>query len=85
MKKTLLTLLILWNYLFVSGYAQKQESSLKDPTQKMSKKEIKVLIDSLDNALHNWYVYQDKVDLMLTTVKKNYKSGAYDKVEKQVE
>lgn len=85
MKKYRLTLLILLTCLFISGYAQKQESTLKDPSQKMSEKEIKVLIDSLDNALHHWYVYPDKVDLMLTNVKKNYKSGAYNKVENRAE
>ncbi len=85
MKKTLLTLLILLTCLFISGYAQKQESFLKDPAQKMSKKEIKVLIDSLDKALHRSYVYPDKVDLMLTNVKKNYKSGAYNKIENRNE
>ncbi|MDO9186375.1 MAG: S41 family peptidase [Bacteroidia bacterium] len=85
MKKNRLTLLILLTCSFISGYAQKQESSLKSPTQKMNKKEIKVLIDSLDTALHSWYVYQDKVDLMLANVKKNFKSGAYDRVENRVE
>lgn len=85
MKKNLLTLLILLTCLFISGYAQKQESSLKDPAQKISKKEIKVLIDSLDNALHRSYVYPDKVDLMLTNVNKNFKSGVYNKIENRNE
>jgi hypothetical protein len=85
MKKYYLTLLILLSCLSISVYAQKQETSLKDSAQKMSRKEIKVLIDSLDNALHRWYVYQDKVDIMLTNVKKNFQSGDYSKIENRAE
>ena len=77
--------LILLAGLSFSINAQKQESALKDPNQKMTGKEIKVLIDSLENALHRWYVFHDKVDIMLTNVKKNYKSGTYFKIENRSE
>jgi retinol-binding protein 3 len=81
MKKNLLTLLILFTCLFLSGYGQNQINSPKDPAQKMSKQEIKILIDSLDNTLQRWYTFQDKVALMLTNVKKNFNNGFYKKIE----
>lgn len=54
--------------------AQKQECTMKG-------KEIKVLIDSLENALNRWYIFHDKVDFMLSNVKKNYKNGTYTKIK----
>lgn len=84
MKRKLVTLLLILTSLFSTAYAQ-QENALKNTTQKMSKKEIKVLIDSIDNSLHRWYIYQDKVTLMLFNVKKNFQSGAYNKIESRNE
>lgn len=85
MKITHLTLSILLTCLFKAGYCQKQENNINRSTQQMSKQEIKVLIDSLDFALHRNFVFQDKVTIMLTSVKKNFKNGVYNKIENRSE
>jgi hypothetical protein len=61
MKKNIFSaFLILLTCLSISAFAQKQEQPLKTSAQKMSRHEIKVLIDSLGNALNRWYIYPDK-------------------------
>lgn len=81
MKKNALTILICLICLSITGYAQIQQHA--DP--KMSKKEIAILIDSLDKSLHRLYVFQDKVNIMLAPVKKNFKGGVYTKIQTRPE
>jgi retinol-binding protein 3 len=63
---------------------QKRLNAFASPP-KMKDHEIKTLIDSLDTALSRWYVYPGKVAQMLSKVKKNYKSGAYNLAKDQYE
>lgn len=84
MKRKLLTVLIGLTFLYAASYAQ-QENALKNTSAKMSKKEIKILIDSIDNALHRYYIYKDNVPLMLSNVKRNFQKGAYNKFENRNE
>jgi len=49
------------------------------PGPKMNPKEVKLLIDSLSNALNRLYVFPDKAAVMIAAVNKQYKSGAYNK------
>ncbi|MCE3229050.1 MAG: hypothetical protein K0S32_3601 [Bacteroidetes bacterium] len=67
------TLFILLCFIFTK--AQKQTA--QEPAQKLNEKGVKLLIDSLSNALNRWYIYPDKATLMANTVKTNYKNGAY--------
>ncbi len=57
----------------------------QDAVQKMSKKEIKVLIDSLGSTLDRWYIYPDKAAQMTKAVEKNYTRGAYNNVADKAE
>jgi hypothetical protein len=77
--------LILITVLTFSINAQTQERTVKNQDQKMTGKEIKALLESLENSLSSWYVFHDKVGLMLTNVKKNYTSGIYNKIESRSE
>jgi hypothetical protein len=49
----------------------------QDRGQKLSTKEVKALIDSLTRVLNKQYIYPDKAELMVSDLKKNYKSGVY--------
>jgi hypothetical protein len=72
---TTIKLLVLFLLLFVKpDFIHAQDSG------KMNSKEIKLLIDSLGNALNRWYIYPDKAALMVQTVKKNFKNGAYNTI-----
>lgn len=53
----------------------------QDRGQKLSAKEINVLIDSLANALNRRYIYPDKAALMISSIKGNFKSGVYNNAE----
>jgi hypothetical protein len=57
----------------------------QNPTESMNPKEIKLLIDSLSNALNRWYIYPDKATLMVNNIKKNYKNGTYNKIKNKLE
>jgi hypothetical protein len=56
-----------------------------DPGQKLIPKEIRILIDSLDNALSSRYIFPDKAALMMSSIRKNFKSGAYGKPANRAE
>lgn len=55
------------------------------PEKKMSSKEIKVLVDSVERALNRIYIFPDKAALMIGAVKNSYKKGAYNKALTQHE
>lgn len=48
--------------------------------KKMRQKEVSLLVDSVCAALKHWYVYPDKAALVSKSIKLNFKSGAYSKV-----
>lgn len=56
----------------------------QDP-EKMNPKEIKLLIDSLGNALNRLYIYPDQAALMSQSIKKNYKNGMYNAIKDRSE
>ncbi|MDF3028347.1 MAG: hypothetical protein K0S23_2654 [Fluviicola sp.] len=77
---TTIKLLALFLLLFINpDFGHAQDSG------KMNPKEIKLLIDSLGNALNRWYIYPDKAALMVQNVKKNFKSGTYNTVQNKSE
>lgn len=57
----------------------------QDNGAKMNTKEIKLLVDSLSAALKRWYIYPDKAELISKSVKENFKSGAYNKLQNRSE
>lgn len=71
-------LVALFIFLFTLGIAQ-------DPGAKMNPKEIKLLIDSLSNAINRWYIYPDKAALMVNAIKAQFKAGAYNKAKDRIE
>jgi hypothetical protein len=64
MKKNRSTLISLPICIFILGYGQNQAAVGPGLEQKMNAKEIKLLIDSISNALNRWYVYPKKGALM---------------------
>gem|GEM_PF-389790 len=54
-------------------------------SEKMNPKEIKLLIDSLGNALNRLYIYPDQAALMVQNIKKNYKKGMYNTIKDRSE
>ncbi|MCW3084179.1 MAG: hypothetical protein JWP12_1545 [Bacteroidetes bacterium] len=82
-KKIRLILLIFLTCLSISGQAQKNKNHTdtgQNADQKINPKEIKILIDSLSNALNNYYVFSEKASLMSNYLKSRYKSGAYNNI-----
>nr|WP_294861032.1 S41 family peptidase [uncultured Fluviicola sp.] len=53
--------------------------------EKMNPKEIKLLIDSLGNALNRLYIYPDQATRMVQSIKKNYKNGLYNGIKDKTE
>lgn len=77
---TTIKLLALLLFLFMKPYIVHAQNS-----GKMNSKEMKLLIDSLGNALNRWYIYPDQAALMVQHVKKNYKNGKYNAIEDRTE
>jgi hypothetical protein len=77
MKPTNILLLLI--FCSLSLYAQSPLG------EKPEAKEVKLLIDSVCNALNKYYIYPDKAALMASTIKKNYKSGAYNNTREKRE
>ncbi len=57
----------------------------QDFGKKMNSKEIKTLIDSLSKALRTHYIYNDKAEIMASSITKNYKKGIYDNAKNRRE
>ncbi len=55
------------------------------PEQQLSNKEISILIDSLGNALSRYYIYPAKATEMMSSIKKKYKSGAYNSIKNRAD
>ncbi|WP_165930214.1 S41 family peptidase [Flavobacterium ranwuense] len=78
-----LTVLVMLTGFFISCQAQKnrkQAGTEQNPEQKLNSKEIKLLIDSLSNALDRLYIYPDKAILMSKSIKQKLKNGDYNKI-----
>jgi hypothetical protein len=75
-----LTTLILLISLLLSNAIYGQ-----DPEQKMSSKQIKLLVDSLCNAMKREYIYPDKAVLISNYIKSEFKKGSYNKAKNKFE
>ncbi len=72
--------------IILSGFFIKPYSiQAQDVGQKMNSKEIRILIDSLSDALNRIYIYPEKAQLMANTIKNNYKKGVYDNAKNRSE
>ncbi|HTA62443.1 MAG TPA: S41 family peptidase [Bacteroidia bacterium] len=76
---------IVFSLLFTTLFAKPCFVEAQNPTESLNPKEIKLLVDSLSNALNRWYIYPDKAALMVNSIKKNYKNGAYNKIKSKPE
>jgi hypothetical protein len=61
------------------------QTTAQNPEPKMTKKEIKILVDSIDASLNRWYIYPDTAKLMAKAVKDNFKKGTYFKAKDKKE
>ena len=75
-KTNRLTILILLTTLFLTTASHGQH-----PEQKMSYKQIKLLVDSLCASMNREYVYPDKAVLMSNNLKSELKKGSYNKAK----
>jgi retinol-binding protein 3 len=75
-----LTTLILLISLLLSNAIYGQ-----DPEQKMSSKQIKLLVDSLCDAMKREYIYPDKAVLISNYIKSEFKKGSYNKAKNKFE
>jgi hypothetical protein len=83
-----LILLMMLTGFFVSCQAQKSMKSIgagQNSEQKMSSKEIRLVLDSLSSALNRLYIYPDKAILMSNTIKKKFKNGDYNTISSRQE
>ncbi|MEM1134675.1 MAG: S41 family peptidase [Bacteroidota bacterium] len=63
--------------LFLVLFFQDLELAAQLDEPKLSRKEITVTIDSINNKLHNNYVFPEVADEMSKTLKRNLKEGKY--------
>ena len=75
-----LTILILLISLLLSNAIYGQ-----DPEQKMSSKQIKLLVDSLCGAMKREYIYPDKAVLIVNYINSEFKKGSYNKAKNNFE
>ena len=75
-KTNRLTILILLTTLFIATASHGQH-----PEQKISSKQIKLLVDSLCASMNREYVYPDKALLMSNNLKSELKKGSYNKAK----
>ena len=75
-----LILILFFTVLLFAGKAQKNAGPIRTE-QKMSPKQIGLLVDSLCSVLTRRYVYPDKAALLARKIKSEFKKGSYNKVK----
>lgn len=56
-------------------------AQLPGSEQQLTRSEIKTLIDSLDHVMSTSYLYPEKASLMISGVRRSFRSGAYNSVK----